>query len=327
MINNYWARWACLVIFPVITSGCAKALAAPAEGYQGIVEFDEWVLGFELPGRITSLEAVRGGVLDAKARVAALDSAVEATLRDARRGDLEAASAQVALLKAGSRAEDVQAMDAQVRAARANEDLLGRNLTREKALLARSASTEAAVDELSGRLDAAKAERQSLEQRLASLRRGSRAEEKQVAEARVTAAQAAVKLEDERLSRHELFAPAKCVVLDLHVKQGEFVGAGTPIVTLGDTSHPYADVFVPEGSLAGVKPGVKVDLRVDGEPTVFSGSIESVGRKTEFTPRFLFSERERPNLVVRVRVRVDDPGEKLHAGVPAFVNFHLGEAR
>jgi hypothetical protein len=162
----------------LITDVCAKALGAPLEGYQGVVEFDEWVLGFELPGRITTLDAVRGGVLDAKARVAALDSAVETTMRDARRGELEGAAAQVALLKAGSRAEDIRGMDAQVRAARANEDLLGRNLAREKALLARSASTEAAVDELHGRLDAATAERQALEQKLASLRRGSRSEER-----------------------------------------------------------------------------------------------------------------------------------------------------
>jgi HlyD family secretion protein len=325
MIKNSIGAPSAILISLMIACGCEQTKGASLEGYQGVVEFDEWVLGFELPGRITVLDAVRGGVLDAKARVAALDSAEEAALRDARRGELEAASAQVALLKAGSRAEDVRSMDAQVRAARANEDLLGRNLAREKALLARSASTEAAVDDLSGRLDAAKADRQALEQKLASLRRGSRIEERNAAEAHVAAAQAGVVLEEERLSRHELFAPAKSVVLDVHVKQGEFVGAGTPVVTLGDTTHPYADVFVPEGSLAAIKPGVKVDLRVDGEGSPFSGAVETVGRKTEFTPRFLFSERERPNLVVRVRVRVDDPAEKLHAGVPAFVTFHAGD--
>jgi len=41
----------------------------------------------------------------------------------------------------------------------------------------------------------------------------------------------------------------------------------------------------------------------------------------EFTPRFLFSEKERPNLVVRVRIALEDPAEKLHAGVPAFAVF------
>ena len=43
--------------------------------------------------------------------------------------------------------------------------------------------------------------------------------------------------------------------------------------------------------------------------------------ETEFTPKFLFSPRERPNLVVRVRVRVDDPERRLHAGVPAFARI------
>jgi hypothetical protein len=47
--------------------------------------------------------------------------------------------------------------------------------------------------------------------------------------------------------------------------------------------------------------------------------VEDIARRTEFTPKFLFSERERPNLVVRVKIRVEDPGERLHAGVPAFV--------
>lgn len=324
MIKKDFGLWAVIWFLSIFSISCSAHRIVEREGYQGIVEFDEWVLGFELPGRISSLQAVRGGVLDAKAPIASLDSAEEAALREARRGELGAAVAQAALLKAGSRSEDIRSMDAQVRAAKANEELLQRNLTREKALLARSASTEAAVDDLSGRLDAATAERQALEQKLAALRRGSRMEEQRAAEARVVAAQAAVTLEDERLARHDLVAPAKSVVLDVHVKQGEFVGAGTPVVTLGDTTHPYADVFVPEGSLAGIVPGVKADLRVDGEPESFSGAVETVGRKTEFTPRFLFSERERPNLVVRVRVRVDDPGEKLHAGVPAFVTLHTG---
>jgi hypothetical protein len=49
--------------------------------------------------------------------------------------------------------------------------------------------------------------------------------------------------------------------------------------------------------------------------------VEVVGRTLEFTPRYLFSEKERPNLVVRVRIALEDPAEKLHAGVPAFAVF------
>jgi hypothetical protein len=51
------------------------------------------------------------------------------------------------------------------------------------------------------------------------------------------------------------------------------------------------------------------------------GHVEFISPRTEFTPRFLFSERERPNLVIRVRVRIDDPKEQLLSGLPAFVSF------
>jgi len=60
-------------------------------------------------------------------------------------------------------------------------------------------------------------------------------------------------------------------------------------------------------------------VTVDGLPAPLSGRIEHIFPKTEFTPRYLFSDSERPNLVIRTRVRIDDPKRVLHAGVPAFV--------
>ena len=47
--------------------------------------------------------------------------------------------------------------------------------------------------------------------------------------------------------------------------------------------------------------------------------VEYLSPEAEFAPKFLFSDRERLNLVIRARVRVDDPGHRLHSGVPVFV--------
>jgi HlyD family secretion protein len=124
-----------------------------------------------------------------------------------------------------------------------------------------------------------------------------------------------------RVTRHDLTALAPGRILEVHVEPGEIVAAGTPVVTVADTSHPYADVFVPQGNLDGIHIGSEASVAVDATAEIFHGRVEDVGRRTEFTPRYIFSERERPNLVVRVRVRIDDPGEKLHAGVPTFVTF------
>ena len=110
-------------------------------------------------------------------------------------------------------------------------------------------------------------------------------------------------------------------IVDVATKSGELAAVGTPAVTVADTTHPYVDVFVPQGELDGIKPGVRAEVRVDATSAPFQSSIESVSPDTEFTPKFLFSDRERPHLVVRVRVRVSDPDRRLHSGVPAFARI------
>ena len=68
-------------------------------------------------------------------------------------------------------------------------------------------------------------------------------------------------------------------------------------------------------------------VRVDSVAESFAGRVEHISPTTEFSPRYIFSERERPSLVVRVRVRIDDPKHQLHRGVPAFVKVQGMQAR
>ncbi len=292
-----------------------------------MVEFDERVLAFEVGGRVMHVDVERGDSVKAKARLASLDDSLELTARAAREAEADAAAAQVSLLKAGSRPQEIRSVAAQVRAARASEALLAKNAKREQGLLAKGVSTQSAVDEIEARLSEATAQRQSLEHRLQLLREGARKQEIQGAEAKATAADKAVSLENQRLGRYELHALADGTVLDVHVEPGEVVGPGSPVVTLADTHHPYADVFVPQGEIDEIHVGDKAVVHVDSLPDTVGGHVEDIARRTEFTPRFLFSERERPNLVVRVRVRIDDPKQRLHAGLPAFVDIARGHGK
>ena len=114
------------------------------------------------------------------------------------------------------------------------------------------------------------------------------------------------------------------MVVDVHADPGEVVAAGSPVCTVADTKHPYADVFIPQAELGALRVAAPARVMVDASSQSFVARVEDIGRRTEFTPRYLFSERERSQLVVRVRIRIDDPGEALHAGVPAFVT--IGES-
>jgi HlyD family secretion protein len=213
----------------------------------------------------------------------------------------------------------VRALAQRVEAAKASEALIEKKLARERSLYEKNVVAVAGVDELEGQLARAQAERRSLEESLLSLKRGAKSEEVGVAEARALAVEAALGVEQVRLERHELHSPDEADILDVHVELGEVIGAGSAVITLANTAHPYVDVFVPQGKLEGIVVGKAAKVKVDSLAQPLPGKVEHVAQRTEFTPRFLFSERERPNLVVRVRVRVDDPKRRLHAGVPAFV--------
>jgi HlyD family secretion protein len=286
--------------------------------YQGVVEHEEVHIAFEAGGRLTSVSVHRGDALEVGAPVARLDDTLARTAQEARQQELEATEAQLALLRAGSRPEDVRAVRAQIAAVRAQEVLLRKNLERERRLMAQGASTKSVVDELATKLESTVAERTALGERLSALEHGARPEEIEGAEARTRVASTAVHAEAERLARYSLTAPVKGTVLDVHVETGEIVSPGAPVATLVDTSRPFADVFVPQGDVGGLKAGETAKIYVDASPDPFAAKVETIFPKTEFTPRYLFSERERPNLVVRVRLRIEDPKRRLVAGIPAF---------
>jgi HlyD family secretion protein len=296
------------------------------EIYQGVAELDDRRLAFELAGRIIAIKAREGDRVVAGSVVATLDGSLDAQARAARDLEARAAEVEARLVSKGARPEEVSAARARIRAAKAAEDLLKRQVERERSLHDRGVTPEARLDELEGSLAGAIAEREALESNLANLVRGARSEEREAANVRAEAARATVTLDDLRIGRTELRAPVDCFVLDVHAEPGEVVAPGAPVLTVADPGRVYAEVFVPEGRLSGIDVGDRARVRADGIGAPLAGHVEHVARRAEFTPRYLFSDRERPNLVMRVKIRIDDPKTLLHAGVPVFVTIDRNSA-
>jgi HlyD family secretion protein len=253
--------------------------------------------------------------------LARIDDGLEQSARDAQAGQVEVAKQQASAVKAGARGEEVRSLQARVDAARATETLLQKQVARERTLVEKGAVAPASLDDMEAQLSRSSAERDALEHNLKLLRQGARNEDVSVAEARAQAAAATLELNDARLVRHELRAPLRGSVVDVNFEQGEVVSAAAPVVTVADAQHPYVDVFVPEAEISRVFVSEQAKIKLDALDTELGGHVEHIARRTEFTPRYLFSEKERATLVVRVRVRVNDPKQQLRAGVPAFVRL------
>lgn len=303
-------------------AGCARpSAAAPEDVYQGTAELEERNLSFEVGGRLTAVNAREGDRVQAGALLATVDGALDEQARQAQGLEARAAQAQATVVDKGVRPEEIAATRARIRAARSAEELAQRQLERERDLAARGVVPASELDRYESDSTRAVAEREALESQLNEQQRGARPEERAAAQAKADAAAANVTLDALRVEKRDLRAPADGIVLDAQLKTGEVVAAGTPVFTVADPGQLYAYVFVPQAKLSGIDVGDRANVRADGVERALGGHVENIARRTEFTPRYLFSESERANLVVRVKIRIDDPTGLLHAGVPLRVNI------
>ena len=131
--------------------------------------------GVRIAGRIQSLEVKAGTAVKKGQVVARLDDALDKATRDVRAHGLDAAKADLALLHAGSRVEDIRAARAELDAAQANEDVIGKEAAREKHLLDTGATTGSRLNEIQAQLAASgESPGQAAEARRARPRRSCR---------------------------------------------------------------------------------------------------------------------------------------------------------
>src|SRR5688572_6281534 len=95
-------------------SSCAKARADEPAGFQGVVEFDQSLIGFEVAGRLDRVLVKEGDLVKSGDKLALLDDAMTRSSRDARAREADAAQSQVDLVEAGTRPEEIASMAARV---------------------------------------------------------------------------------------------------------------------------------------------------------------------------------------------------------------------
>lgn len=124
------------------------------------------------------------------------------------------------------------------------------------------------------------------------------------------------------LEDHIIVSPVSGVVLEKFVTQGETVFPGTPVADILDWSSLYVETFLEETELSRLELGQKIDVLVDGmEGRVFSGTIIYFGKKAEFSPKYIISEKERQSLLYRVKIKLEQDLKVFKLGMPVTVRI------
>ncbi len=113
------------------------------------------------------------------------------------------------------------------------------------------------------------------------------------------------------------------VVLVKVREQGEVVGAGSPVVVVGDRSRYWVRIFIPQGIINRVRMDQPARIKFDGLDEPLSGRVMFIASKAEFTPRNVQTAEERVTQTFAVKVVIDNPPEYLRPGVSCDVTLDL----
>lgn len=171
-------------------------------------------------------------------------------------------------------------------------------------------------------LETARAQLEGAEAQLANLQSGPRAEQTQMAQARIEEAQAAIDALDTMIEKMTITAPLYGIVLEQAVHVGELAVPGSPLVTFANLEVVELTVYINADQFDKVSLNQEVAVSVDSFPgRTFTGHVSHIADEAEFTPRNVQTREERVNLVYAIKIQLENPELELKPGMPADARF------
>jgi HlyD family secretion protein len=322
-------RIAVVLALAAAAAACRTRADGGAARATGYVEATDVRVAPEVGGRVLDIAFAEGDRVAVGATLARIDTRdTEIAMRRAA-ADRQQMDAQLRLLQAGSRPEDIrqaasqlQSAQADVRAAQAELSAASADVERFESLLRANAGSVKQRDDAVTRRDVAAARQHAAEDRaqaaadnLARLRAGARPQEIEAARARVAAVDAQIASLQKSLGDTVVKAPVGGIVTSKLIDAGEMAGAHVPIVVITDLDHAWANVYVDEPVVPQLKIGQPAVLITDAGQRL-DGSITFISPKAEFTPRNVQTADERSKLVYRIKVTADNRNGVLKPGMP-----------
>jgi len=284
----------------------------------GNIEIREVDVSFKIPGQVVERLVSEGEKVTDNQHVATLDDQELRQRVALREAEILVAKAALLELIRGYLPEEIAQAEAQLSQAEADLKRLEADYNRQKQLYEKKVISDREFDQSQSFHAVAKAKHREAVEHLALLRKGVREERIKQSSAKLKVAKHSLALDETKLSYAQLTTPISGYVLSENIEAGEFVAAGTPVVTVGNLDDVWLRAYVDETDLGRIKLGQIVEVTTDSyQDKVYSGRITFISPQAEFTPKNVQTKKERVKLVYRVKVNLENPNHELKPGMPA----------
>jgi HlyD family secretion protein len=308
------------------------------------------ILELEMPELDAQRKQLESQVAAAQAVLTKAENGPRVEDKAAAKANVAAAEARLARMKSGYRTEEKDQARKEEEAIVADMENAYKELTRERALLNKGATTiEAYESQLAkhNRLQAqaaagaaktkmmeagyraeevaeAEADLARYQANYDLLEAGTRQEEKDEAAAKIAQLQSQIDELDVKRRERTVYAPEPAVVEVIYVRPGDIAAPNAPLVKVLRADDLWVKAYISEVDLGHITLGKKVDVTIDTFPGKrFQGVVTYIASESEFTPRNVQTIDERRHQVFGFKVRVDDPQEVFKSGMAAEVFLPL----
>jgi len=308
-----------LAFLSLLLAACGPSAEKPLQGY---IEGEYARVGAPFAGTLQQLAVQRGDQVAADAPLFVLERENELAARKMAEEQLRGTVARLENLKTGKRPPEVQSVEEQLRQAQAARELSAANLKRQESLFKSGFISDAALDDARTKLKSDDAAVQQLRAQVAMANLPGRPDEIRAAQADADAARQALAQADWRLGQRAVAAPQAGRVNDTYYVVGDFVPAGSPVVSLLAAANVKIRFYVPEPALGRVRPGETVSFTCDSCGAPMTATVSFIADRAEFTPPVLYSKENRAKLVFLVEARpAAAVAAKLNPGQPVDVTL------
>ena len=297
--------------------------------YSGTIDTTQAKLSFQVAGRVAKVPVEEGQTVSKNQVIAELDRAEFESRHAQAKANLERAQKSKNQLQTTLEIS-TKTLPTEVARAKANvkstQDTLKdaeKNYQRFEELFSKGVVTEKERDTIKLQYDIAQS-RLAESESVLKLAEGNLIkidaikQDIEVSTAQINAMQASLKQASIQLDYTQLTSPMDGVVTSRNIEPGETVTPGREVITISDLSRVDLKIFVDETEIGKVKPGQKVDVKIDTFPgKTYNGNVSFISPEGEFTPKIIQTKIERVKLVYLVKVSIANPDFELKAGMPA----------
>lgn len=307
-----------LLAFLLLLSACSNEDTVNVNGY---IEGEYIYISPSGSGILDEIDVTKGQSVKAGDKLFAVDREIWSANLIQAQNELDKAYANFADLSKGKRKQELEVIIRQKAQASATLKNAEKEYRRAQKLVKTKIVSQSDYDRKLSDYENARARVAELDASLASAMLSAREDELKAARNDIEIARQNLLKTEKQAADNTATAKTGGYVEDVYFRLGEFVPAGTPVVSILPPENVKIRFFVSEETFPDIRPNMPVDVICDGCKSPRKARISFISSQSEFTPPVIYSIESREKLVFMAEAVFEDKTQNLHPGLPVTVRI------